>query len=161
MLPRHRRHRERAIWSVCLVICFGSRAVAAQVTAATPEQSAALRAEIARGAAAISEVTAHNYPYATVHRLIRNRVEKNIQERRDSDGFRLGAHVAAGFWVRHLPEEVSWRKTALARHRDVVYWLLPRVGLPIGEIAGVVAHAEGLSKASQQELLGFLEAIVH
>jgi len=148
-----------AAWFAWLVLGVAVPAVSATDTLPTPASPAVMRAEIARGAAAVADVTVHKYPYATTHRLIRSRVEKNLQEKRDSDGFRLGAHVAAGFWVEHLPVDITWRPTALARHRDQVYWLLPRVGLSLTEVAAAVARGEGLPKTSRQNLLTFLEAI--
>jgi hypothetical protein len=117
------------------------------------------RAEVGRGATTVAAAAAHNYPPETIYRLIRNALEENVQKGRDSDAYRVGAHLAAAFWIQQLPEDVSWRETALARHRDIVAWLLPRTGLPEEEVAHTVARAEGLTATSEQRLLEFLRGI--
>ncbi len=124
-----------------------------------PDGHTAQRIEIARGAAAVGAVAAKKYPYATAYRLIRSRMEENVQRRRDSDAFRLGAHLAAAAWVKNLPEDVDWRATALARHRDTVQWLLPRVGMASDDIARAVAQAAELKNVSEQQLLDWLDSI--
>jgi hypothetical protein len=128
---------------------------------ATPPQPApgsqsALHAEVARGAATVGEITAKKLPYDTAHRLIRAALEKNVQVRRDSDAFRLGAHLAAAFWVEQLPTDVTWRDTARARHGDLVVWLTARVGLPPEEVAQTVVQAEGLPPDAKRRLLQLL-----
>lgn len=121
-----------------------------------PGPPAVIRTEIARGAAAVATITARKYPYATVYRLIRACLEKNVQERRDSDGFLVGAHLAVTSWLSELPSDLSWRQRALARHADIAEWLLPHIGLPAEEIAGIVAHTAGLTPAAEQRLLQFV-----
>src|SRR5262249_12737488 len=129
-------------------------------SAQPPRQSPAPLSEVARGAAAIADIASHRYPYQTIRRLIRSRLEQNVQQHRDSDGFRLGAQLAAGLWIDQLPRDVPWRETELAAHRDVVRWLVPRVGLSIDEVARTVAHAEGLPPEGEQQLRRFLQAAI-
>jgi hypothetical protein len=117
------------------------------------------RSELSRGAAAVAAVVAKKYPYATAYRLVRSRLERNVQEHRDSDGFIVGANLAAAFWLAALPQDLSWRETALTRHRDVVAWILPRLGLSDEEIARAVARAQGLNPAAEQRLLHFISQL--
>jgi hypothetical protein len=142
-------------WLALFVLFFVSPAAAQRAgpTAIEP------LGEIAAAAASVADVTARRYPYDTTRRLIRGRIERGIREH-DSEAFRLGAHLAAAFWISQLPVDLAWRDTALARHRDVVRWLVPRVGQPVEAIAHAVAQAERMPAASEQQLLGFLQATV-
>jgi hypothetical protein len=65
----------------------------------------------------------------------------------------------AAMWLEQLPNDLSWRATALARHRDIVEWVLPRTGLSDEDIARTVAHAGGLTPAAERHLLEFLRRI--
>ena len=106
-----------------------------------------------RGAAEIAAIRARKYPYGTAYRLMRACLEKNAQERHASDAFLVGAHLTIALWVADLPQDISWREKAFARHRDVAEWLLPRVGLPPKDIAHLVVRAAGLPPAAEQRLL--------
>src|SRR5262245_26837105 len=84
---------------------------------ATPTTPAAVaRGEVVRGAACVGAVIRARYPHEVSRRLIDNCVEENLQKRRDSDGFRLGVHMAAAYWTLRLPEDVPWRARAIAQH---------------------------------------------
>ncbi len=138
------------------VALSASNSAASGPSGTPPVPPAVIRTDLARGAAAVAAITAKKYPYLTVYRLVRARLEKNVQERRDSDGFLLGAHLAVSSWLSDLPSDLSWRQRALARHADIAEWLLPRIGLPAKEIAEIVAHAAGLTPAAEQRLLQFV-----
>ncbi len=139
-------------------LVIGSRlAAGADPVPRTP--AATVRTEIARGAATIGVIVAKKYPYATIRRLIRESLEKNVQAHRDSDGFLVGAHLAALAWIERLASDLSWRERARAHHRDIVEWLRPRIGLPDEEIARIVSDAAGFTPAIRQRLLQFLGEI--
>lgn len=127
--------------------------VAAGTPVSTPFAAAVSRAEVRRGAAEISAISGKNYPYSTAYRLMRACLERHVQERRASDAFLVGAHLTIALWVADLPQDISWREKAFARHRDVAEWLLPRLGLPPEEVAHLVVQAAGLPAAAERRLL--------
>lgn len=104
----------------------------------------------------VAALTAKKYPYPTTYRLIRASLEQNVQEHRESDGFLVGAHVATAFWLNRLPEDLAWRETALARHRDIAGWILSRLNLTPTEVARAITAAQGLSAASEPQLRRFI-----
>lgn|SRR5512139_1429117 len=122
----------------------------------TPVLTASVSAELARGASTVAAITAKKYPYATLYRLVRASLEKNVQEHADSAGFLVGAHLTVTSWLWNLPTDLSWRERAIARHSDIVEWLLPRIGLPPEEIARSVGHAAGLTAPAEQQIREFL-----
>jgi len=111
-----------------------------------------LHREIARGAATIASVTAKRRPHPTIYRSIRDALEKNMQEHHDSEGFRLGAHLIAAFWLERLPQDVPWREVPLARHRDIVRWLMEDTKLGSDDVAETAAAAAHLTEAQAAEL---------
>jgi hypothetical protein len=136
--------------------------LASQVTSSpVAGHTALLRAEVARGAAAVASLTERPFPYAVTYRAIKDRLQKNVQEHADSDAFRVGAHLAVTAWLSGLPEDVSWRARALARHRDIVGWLLPRVALTPDAIADCVVEAQRLSPAAAQRLHDLVALLRH
>jgi hypothetical protein len=132
-------------------------ALTAKASRPTPIVPAALRAELRRGAAEIAAIRVRKYPYGTAYRLMRACVEKNVQARHASDAFLVGAHLTIALWLVDLPESLSWRGKAFARHRDVAEWLIPHVGVPPKEIAHVVAQAARVPPAAEQRLLDLVE----
>lgn len=116
--------------------------------------------ELARGAATVAAITAKKYPHSTTYRLIRARLEKNVQEGADSDGFLVGAHLAISSWLWNLPTDLKWRETAIARHADIATLLLPRIGLPPEETAHIVARAAGLTAPAEHQILAFVRKAV-
>ena len=139
------------------VVLAGSVTEPIAQSAATPR---AERAEITRGTAAVTAVIAKKYPYSVAYRSIRNCLEKNVQQQQDSDAFLIGAHLTAAFWLAKLPKDLSWRDKALARHRDIVQWLMPRLGLRADEVTHTVAQAAGFTPASEQQLRNFLRQTI-
>jgi len=119
----------------------------------TPIAGAPSRAEVQRGATEIAAISGKKSPCPTTYRLMRACLEKNVQEHHASDAFLLGAHLTIALWVADLPQDIGWREKALARHRDVAEWLLPRVGLPPKDIAHLVVRAAGLPPAEEQRLI--------
>jgi hypothetical protein len=85
-------------------------------------------------------------------------LEKNAQEGRSSDGFLVGAHLAAAFWLEQLPPDVTWGEAAAARHLNVVGWTVPRVPLTPEDIARIVAHTDGLAPDSEPRLLRLIRS---
>jgi hypothetical protein len=118
-----------------------------------------LRAEIARGASEVTAVTRQRWPRETVYRSIRQRLELNVQRHHDSDGFLVGAQLATLLWLEELPEDVTWREKALARHRDIASWLIPRLGLTHQDIAQTIVQATRLPPKAEQRLLDLLDII--
>jgi len=127
--------------------------VAASTPVSTPFAATVSRAEVRRGAAEIAAISGKNYPNGTAYRLMRACLEKNVQERRASDAFLVGAHLTIALWVADLPQDISWREKAFARHRDLAEWLLPHLGLPPKEVAHLVVHAAGLPAAAERRLI--------
>jgi hypothetical protein len=84
-------------------------------------------------------------------------LEKNVQARHASDAFLVGAHLTIALWLADLPEGLTWRGKAFARHRDVAEWLIPHLGVPPKDIAHVVAQAARLTPAAEQRLLDLVE----
>ncbi len=111
-----------------------------------------VRLEIARGASTVAAIAVKKFPRETTYRLMRASLEKNVQARRDSDGFAIGAHLVIAVWLMALPNDVGWREKALARHRDVAGWILPRLGLPVEEIQNITAQAAKLTPAQRDYL---------
>ncbi len=107
----------------------------------------------------VASAIAKKAPYATTYRLIRGQLEKNVQEHRDSDAFLLGAHLIAAVWADGLPHDVTWRTQVLARHRDIVGWLVPKVGLPLADVAHLVVQVQQNPGASEERLHDFLRQI--
>ncbi len=128
----------------------------AQPISATPPGASDVHAEIARGASAIAAINPKKFPYATAYRLMRARLEENVQAHRDSDGFVVGAHLVIAAWLAALPNDVGWRQKALARHCDVVGWVLPRLGLPANDVESTTARAAKLTPAQRQQLTEIL-----
>lgn len=152
--------RQRACLASALALCVLGAAGAALALSPTPTIAAEqTRSEIVRGASSVAEIIAKRYPYPTTYRLIRGRLERNVHEHRDSDGFSLGAHLATAFWLEGLPPDVSWRERALARHRDVTTWILARIGLSAAEVARLTAAGERLPADAATQLLEFVEAL--
>jgi hypothetical protein len=127
--------------------------IAASTPVSTPFAAAVSRGEVRRGAAQIAAISGKNYPYGTAYRLMRACLEKQVQEQRASDAFLVGAHLTIALWVADLPQDISWREEAFARHRDVAEWLLPRLGLAPEEVAHLVVDAAGLPAAAERRLL--------
>jgi len=125
-------------------------------TAAQPR--AAAMAEIRRGAAEISHVAAQRQPWSAAYRAMQTEMQRSVQQRRDSDGFRLGAHLAIAAWLQDLPSDVGWRGSALARHADLAGWLSLRLGLPPEAVARTVSGAANLSQKQQADVLRLLRA---
>jgi hypothetical protein len=136
-----------------LLSLSGGALVAASTPVSTPFPAAALRAEVRRGAAEIAAVSAKKYPNGTAYRLMRVCLEKNVQERRASDAFLVGAHLTIALWVADLPQDISWREKAFARHRDLAEWLLSRLGLPPEEVAHLVVQGAGLPPSAERRLI--------
>jgi hypothetical protein len=146
---------------VVLSLSIGVLAQALALAAAKTSRPTAIapapaRAEVRRGAAEITAIRARKYPYGTAYRLMRACLEKNAQERDASDAFLVGAHLTIAFWLADLPQDVTWREKAFARHRDVAEWLLPHVGLPPKDIAHLVVRAARLPPAAEQRLLDLI-----
>ncbi len=127
------------------------------ISAAPTPRASDQRAEIARGAAAIAAIAAQTFPYATAYRLMRAKLEENVQTHRDSDGFIVGAHLAIAAWVASLPPDVDWREKALARHSDVAGWVLPRLGMPAEDVQNTTALAAKLTPPQRQHLADILQ----
>jgi hypothetical protein len=126
---------------------------AARASRPTPTTPAPSRAEVRRGAAEITAIRARKYPNDTTYRLMRVCLERNVQERRASDAFLVGAHLTIVFWLADLPQDVPWREKAYARHRDIAQWLFPHVGLSLKDIAHLVVRAAQLPPRAEQRLL--------
>jgi len=142
----------------CLVYAASANGIATPPASPNPPRVATACAEVARGAACVGAAIRARYSYDATRRLIRNCVEENLQRRHDSDGFRLGVHMSAAYWTLRLPEDVPGRATAIAQHRDIVKWLLPRVGVPAEEVTHTTVSAAGLPDTAEQQLLELLRA---
>ena len=132
-------------------------ALAAKPSRPTPIAPAPSRAEVRRGAAEIAAIRDRKYPYGTSYRLMRACLERNAQRGHASDAFLVGAHLTIALWLADLPEGITWREKAFARHRDVAEWLLSHVGLPLKDIALLVVRAARLPPAAEQRLLDLVE----
>jgi hypothetical protein len=129
----------------------------AKASRPTPIVPPPSRAELRRGAAVIAAIRVRKYPYGTAYRLMRACLKKNVQARLGSDAFLVGAHLTIALWLADLPESLSWRGKAFARHRDVAEWLIPHVDLPPQDIAHRVVRAAQLPPAAEQRLLDLVE----
>ncbi len=144
-----------SVWSGLLT--FGISAVALAGPPAARSDHEWTVTEVQRGAATVQAVIARRLDYATTYRLARGQLEKNVHTGKDNRGFIAGAQLALAHWIARLPEDTAWKTKALARHRDVAYWLGRESPLPLEQLAHAVAQARGLPAAEEPWLLSVLK----
>src|SRR5262249_51192223 len=100
-----------ALWLISAVSAHTGSEISASPRPIAP---AAAPAEITRGAASGGAAIRARLTHEATRRMFGNCVEKNLQKGRDSDGFRLGVHMVAAYWILALPEDVTWRTKSIA-----------------------------------------------
>jgi len=139
-----------------ILLTFLSAILASHVSRIDAEDPDWAMAEVRRGARTMNDVFQRRLEYPMTYRFARGALEKNLHEKRDTHGFRIGAHLALVHWLSKLPEDLEWRPKALARHRDVSHWMMRDAPVDPARVAATVASTLALSPDEGRWLLDIL-----